>query len=807
MYKVLITRFLLPRVLLVTIIFTILSPIILYAQLSESKIKSGYTYQFAQNIEWPGEQTIDSFRIAIYGSNPSLIKEFNEISKNGILKNKPIAISEATKISQITKPFPHIIYVDKDFNIDLPELFKKIGNSPVLVITELSKLKELVMINFIEASINSNQNGIGFEVNRNFIENQHGLKILPKLLLLGGSRIDVAKLYEEQDEKLHVLSDKVKYYQSEIENQQVLINSQNRDIEKQKNELEIQKSEIRRQELQVSAQKNSLDTLISKTERQRQVISNNYFVLKKYQTEIDLQLKQKILETQEMIKRNDILAKQRVEIQNQQQKIANQGDVLNLQQKRIKTQQWVMFLSFAIVILISILIFFIYTQFKRKQKANKLLEEKNLTIQHKNDEIEQQQEEILLQSQLLEDTNRQLEEHNLQLEVVVQERTNEYKIAKEKAEESDKLKSAFLANMSHEIRTPLNAIVGFSDLLARRVPLDSEVQQFIDIVQQSSQDLLMLINDIIDIAKIESGQLQIVYTDSELDSELKELFVLYSEMVATNDKYAKIKLIYSPDPSEKHLIISTDFFRVKQVFKNLINNALKFTLAGSIHFGYQVLRDKIEFFVFDTGIGIPEHFHNVIFQRFRKINQDQEKFYTGTGIGLAISKSIMELLGGKIWFTSEQGKGTKFFFTIPLLKVQMKQERVPHQDTDSISFQGRTILLCEDDLHSRELLKQYLIDLSINVIEASDGLEAIDKFSTNPNIDLVLLDIQMPKLNGFKTLTELRKLSGSIPIVAQTAFVMSSDIVKIVESGFDNYISKPITMKKLSEVLLKGFSK
>lgn len=805
--KILTISTILPKAFLLAIILVILKPLNSFAQLSDSKIKTAYTYQFAQNIEWPKEQAIDSFKITVFSENQSIINEFKEISRTRKLKNKPIAIKLIDKIDQIKAPFPNIIYVDKNYNEDLPKLFRQIGISPILVVTEESDLKELVMINFIYVDINRSR--IGFEVNKNNIEDQHSLKILPKLLLLGGTKVDIAELYEKQEEKLQDARENVKKYQLEIEKQQAQINSQKNDIEKQKTEIAVQETEINKQQQQIDSQRNSLDTLRHEVEKQRQEILINLVVLKKHQEEIEYQQKQKSQQNEEMAKRTVILENQKREIQEQQQKIDSQGDVLNVQKRKIETQQWFLLLTTAVVILTLFLIFFIYRGFKSKQKANRLLEEKSVAIQQKNFEIECQKEEILMQSQELDKTNKELEMHNLQLEEIVQERTIEYKQAKEKAEESDKLKSAFLANMSHEIRTPLNAIVGFTDIMSKEIPINDEIQQYVDIIKQSTQDLLTIINDIIDIAKIESGQLQVNIIDSDIDTELEGVYLIYNELINANDKFTGLNIVYTPDnQSSNRLVVKTDAGRVKQVFNNLLSNALKFTPAGSIEFGYKVLSNEIEFFVFDTGIGIPIQYQHSMFQRFRKINQDDEKFYSGTGLGLAISKSLVELLGGKIWFTSEQGKGTKFFFTIPLVKGAIEDKKFQTQQVNELnSFEGKTVLLCEDDLNSRMFLTHILTNLNLNVIEANDGVEALAKFRDNPEIDLVLLDIQMPRLDGYKTLVELRKLSKkNLPIIAQTAFAMTHDVDNILKSGFDDYISKPIMLKNLTDVLKKGFS-
>lgn len=424
-------------------------------------------------------------------------------------------------------------------------------------------------------------------------------------------------------------------------------------------------------------------------------------------------------------------------------------------------------------------------------------------LREKNFAIKEQEEAIKYQAELIDIANKDLERQNQLLEKTVEIRTEEYRIAKEKAEEADKLKSAFLANVSHEIRTPLNAIVGFSQILSLQLDYDEEFKGHFDVIMQSSNDLLRLINDIIDISKIESGQLHFNIVDCLLELELETLHRFYNEQIIVENKQNDLKLIYSPDTSVQQLIIKIDPARIKQVLTNLLSNALKFTDNGVIEFGYKVHQNEIEFYVTDTGIGIPEQFHNDIFQRFRKIKQSDDRLYSGTGLGLVISKSLVELHGGRMWFESSPQQGTGFFFSIPLIYGDAKvEDEAPKKKITS--FDDKTVLICEDDKNSREFLKRILAKLNFNIIIACDGIEAIEMFKNHPNIDVVLLDIQMPRLNGYDTLVEIRKISTrKIPVIAQTAFAMTHEIEKIINSGFDDYISKPIAIDNLVDILSK----
>ncbi len=762
---------------------------------SNEMIKAAYTYQFAQNIVWPNEQALDTFRIIVYSDNQKLLNEFKEISKVKRLKNKPIAIYQVSQRTRISTNKTNILYIDKKFNESLSDILQDALHKPILLITEESDLKEFIMINFIYQD--NEKSKINFEVNKNTIEQNHNLAILPKLLLLGGSRVDVENLYQEQEEKLKDEQEKVERYKVEIEKQKVIVNNQNQEIERQKSDIQSQNKEIHNQQIQIELQKSNLDVLFNEINRQQQEVKDNQFVLQKNQNEIEKQQKTIETQAQEVNQRNQVLEHQKLEIKNQQAEIKFQGDSLSVQEKKIQTQNKLLTLSISSIILAICLIFLILVGYRNKQKANRILQEKNTAI-------EQQEQEIQAQAEQIEETNKELELQNLRLEETVRIRTEEFRIAKERAEEADKLKSAFLANMSHEIRTPLNAIVGFSELLSAYTDINDEIKSYFDIIRQSSNDLLGLINDIIDIAKIESGQLQFSIADCNLQLELELLNSFYTKQIILENKQDNINLIFSPDANYPNPVVKVDPNRLKQVLNNLLSNALKFTDSGKIEFGYLVHEHEIEFFVIDTGIGIPPEFHNLLFQRFRKIDQGVQRLYAGTGLGLVISRNLVEMHGGRIWFESAPQLGTKFFFTIPLVQGKLEKVDIAQLVTKSAYYDNKTVLICEDDKKSRELLRLILSKLNFTIISACDGVEAVEMFRKNPDIDLVLLDIQMPRLNGYQTLAEIRKLSiKKIPIIAQTAFAMTHEIKKIMDSGFDDYISKPILLENLESVLSK----
>ena len=368
----------------------------------------------------------------------------------------------------------------------------------------------------------------------------------------------------------------------------------------------------------------------------------------------------------------------------------------------------------------------------------------------------------------------------------LKEAENELRRAKEKAEESDRLKSAFLANMSHEIRTPLNAIVGLSDLLASTEDL-SEREEYVNIIHANNELLLQLINDILDLAKIEAGTLDFVNMDVDINQLLSDI-----EQSSRLKANYGIKVLF--DEKIPHCIIRTDKNRISQIVTNFINNAIKFTKEGSIRFGYRIREKDICFHVTDTGIGIKKEALNAIFERFSKLNN----FVQGTGLGLSISRTIAHKLGGEIGVESEYGEGSTFWFTLPisvLVSTEEKEETVKRQEVSVDEYRKKaTLLIAEDNESNYVLFRAMLKDY--NLLYAHDGREAVDMYSKYYP-DLILMDIKMPDMNGYEATAEIRKLDKQVPIIAVTAFAFAEDEQRIYNSGFSGYVAKPIKASEL----------
>ena len=366
-------------------------------------------------------------------------------------------------------------------------------------------------------------------------------------------------------------------------------------------------------------------------------------------------------------------------------------------------------------------------------------------------------------------------------------------IAKNKAEESDLLKSAFLANMSHEIRTPMNAILGFSDLLSSDEYSSEEKIEFVDMIRSSGKILLNLINDIIDISKIEAGELKIQHTTFKVVNVLDEQYQNFRQQLNHNGK-KNVRLIFSGRNEILNSEITTDKHRLTQILTNLLSNASKFTLKGQIEFGMIQVGKEYEFFVKDTGIGIPEAKLEIIFQRFRQADDSHTRIYGGTGLGLAITKNLTQLLGGNIWVESVENKGTAFYFTLPANELGSQHEGF-YPD-----FSSKTILIAEDVGANFTLLNGMLRYTNVNVLHADNGLITVD-MALEAQPDLILMDIQMPELDGIKAFQQLKKRQFKKPIVAISAFAQSEDEERFLRLGFDSYLSKPLSIEKVMAVL------
>lgn len=381
-----------------------------------------------------------------------------------------------------------------------------------------------------------------------------------------------------------------------------------------------------------------------------------------------------------------------------------------------------------------------------------------------------------------------------QTDLKIEKYTAELITAKEKAEKSDLLKSAFLANMSHEIRTPLNSIMGFADLL-NEPDLDAEKkQQYTDIIINRSTDLLQIINDILDISRIESGNSTSYNSNCDLNKMLDQLYTSFSSKLKLKPE-AKVRLVCDKAISLGSITFEVDELKLKQIFVNLLDNAIKFTEQGTIHFGYLMpANGTITCYVNDTGIGIDPKNHEIIFERFMQADIPNRNTYRGTGLGLTICKGNAELMGGRMWVESSPGKGSKFLLQIPFIQ-HLEDGRINTQQKiiSGFNWKNKNLLIVEDDEQNLKYLQIILRKTGITIYEAYDSKSFRELFAQIPDIHLILMDIQLPGEDGWQLTQYIKSVRSDIPVIAQTAFGLETDRIKSLEAGCDNFIAKPIS--------------
>jgi len=383
--------------------------------------------------------------------------------------------------------------------------------------------------------------------------------------------------------------------------------------------------------------------------------------------------------------------------------------------------------------------------------------------------------------------------------------------AKEKAEESDRLKSAFLANMSHEIRTPMNGILGFAELLKTPDLTGDQQQDYIRIIEKSGVRMLNIINDIVDISKIESGQMIVSESGTIINEQTEFLYTFFKPEVENKGLQFILK---NGLPSAESKII-TDREKLYAILTNLIKNAIKYTFKGLIEIGYQVQSAShdgkesskyLKFYVKDTGLGIPNDRLNAIFDRFVQADVADKMALQGAGLGLSISKAYVEMLGGEIWVESENGKGSTFYFTIPFhspTEEKKDTSNFKHNTNTQKGLKSISILIAEDDETSDMLITLKIEKFSKKIFHAKTGTEVLEILHQNPTIDLILMDIQMPEINGYEVTRRIRVFNKDIVIIAQTAYALAGDREKALKAGCNDHISKPIDIDSLEELIRK----
>lgn len=379
---------------------------------------------------------------------------------------------------------------------------------------------------------------------------------------------------------------------------------------------------------------------------------------------------------------------------------------------------------------------------------------------------------------------------------------NELKEARDRAEESDRLKTSFLANMSHEIRTPMNGIVGFANLLRDPGLSDDKKDLFLKHIDHSSNQLLNIIDDIIDISKIESGQLKISNKPVRINRILDEIYSSFFHRIrgdAPGQKLVDFKLKKGNENSD--FTIVTDDFRLSQIFNNLIGNAIKFTKEGHITFGYTLQNQRhVEFFVSDSGMGVPNNKQRLIFDRFGQVNQERSLQPSGTGLGLPISKSLVNLMGGEMWLESVVGKGSTFYFTLPLIIEEPLEESRILISNKTYNWSNKHILVAEDEELNWQFVREMLRQTGATIHRARDGREVVT-LTRKLSPDAILMDIKMPEMSGIDAARKIRGFNDSVPIIVQTAFVMAEEKEDCILAGCNHFVTKPLDRTTIMELI------
>jgi signal transduction histidine kinase/ligand-binding sensor domain-containing protein len=429
------------------------------------------------------------------------------------------------------------------------------------------------------------------------------------------------------------------------------------------------------------------------------------------------------------------------------------------------------------------------------------LNEANASLATQHEELKLQNEKLSEMSQQIMKQNKELEMHYTKLGRLVDERTAELREAKNKAEESDKLKSAFLANMSHEIRTPMNAIVGFVNLLREENHTKEEKNKYFEIIDSSSGSLLRLIDDILDLSMIEANQLIISNEILDINEFLDRLYSEYSLLNRNNN----LNVCLNNALHDQKLRIYTDKMRINQILTNLLSNALKFTKKGTVELGLKKIDKNLAFYVQDSGIGVPEKDMETIFERFRKGEDDNEVLYRGAGLGLAISKALAELMGGTLTVESIFGRGSVFTFLLPDSLIRHEEPAASEIPIilESKYTADKNILIVEDENDNYLYIKSVLAKTNIHVYHAGNGLKALKILESGKYFHLILMDIKMPEMGGFEATQIIKSKNPGQPVIAVTAFSRPEERHRFMEAGFDGYLTKPVKPNELRSIINK----
>lgn len=732
---------------------------------SKSALTAVYIVKFAENVTWPNIASKKAFRIQILAPDKKLEKELKKIALKTTLKNKNIEIINSND-SRLKKDI-QLLYVAESADVNIEGLLPQLASTNTLLVTEGFKDERLVMINL--KSNNAKEEGLRFEINRANIINQE-LTVSPNIILLGGTEIDVARLYREGQTSLFSQKQSMKRLQAEREQLQHSLSLNKTESKQLQKEINYLKISLKKQKALNQKETDKLQVLSSKISLQTKEIADQKFQLNKqndalteehnkYQNVLEL-----IKEKERVLKLNDKKVKDRLVLINKQDsKIASQQQILSKQSQTIIEQKNLILITLVSAILMGLMAIFSYKSYLSKQRANKNL--KLLTTQLKDSKIE--------------------------------------------ADRANQSKSTFLANMSHELRTPLNAILGFSQLLERKPPEADKLNADLRTINRAGEHLLHIINDVLDMSKIEAGAIKLEEESFDIGSLLLELV----NMMRIRAESKGLSLTLEQSSSFPRFIYG-DQIKIRQILINLLGNAIKFTDKGGVTLSLDAdisNNEKdvlLKFQVIDSGIGIPVNLQSDVFKPFEQashtygLNTGQK----GTGLGMAITQQFVHLMQGEIYLESELGKGTTVFFNV---KVNMSQEvylqeQVHKKKVIAVKNMPNKVkvLIVEDQPDSAALLERVVQSIGMETKIANNGKAAVDLFSKwQP--DFIWMDRRMPIMDGLEATKIIREQTGGehVKIVALTASALKEETERIMQCGFDKFLAKPYKIETIYEVM------
>jgi len=718
---------------------------------------SAFLYNFAKNIRWPQEDRLNSFQWVIYGRDEALATALNQLSTTKKVRGKRIVSLQSTSLDDLKKA--HLIYVPNQYINDVKKIHEVINGHACLLVTDRYSDQRLIMINLFDTDAGT----LTIEINKANIIN-HGLVVMDNIILLGGTEVDVAGLYLEGQENLirmqtysaqletniSRMQDQMKAAEQSLVQKNAEINTNKDSLLRQTKVLNRQHTVLDSQSIGLQQQDYSLQLFQLRINNQQQVYAKQAQALTRQQKALD-QGKQ-LMETQQH------------NIRQQKETLLSLSDRLKLQGQTIQKQRLMVFYLAAAILLALLLIASVFLGYINKKKLSWELEKR---VQERTHELHEMLSELIL--------------------------------AKQKAEESEQLKTAFLHNVSHEICTPMNAIIGFSGLIRDEKLPENKRQEFADIIIHSTQQLLNVITDIINMASLETGQ-ELIH---ESTFNLNALFSLLYNQYASKCHKKHVQLNYKTHLSDQEAMCVTDEAKLTAILSNLINNAIKFTEYGSIEFGYSLTNNRLTCYVKDTGRGIPKAMHAVIFERFRQVEAKDLVLTGGSGLGLSLTKEYIELLGGHIELESEVNLGSTFRFSLPYKPPESPSNAdSPHAvvTPSNLQPQEKTILIAEDDELNFLLLNEMLKDMSYHISWAKNGKEAVDYCRSNKPA-MVLMDLKMPEMDGYEATRQIKDIQPTLPILAQSAFTTEDDRKKALDSGCNGFISKPINKRLLLDIM------